>query len=468
MDKTNNDFGLIGLGTMGKSLLLNITDKGYRTVGYDNDSDKVNALADTAIVGAQSLADFTQALSKPRKIMMLLPAGEIIDQVIAQLLPLLEAGDILMDGGNTFFKDTERRQAELKPTGIHYLGIGISGGEAGARKGPSMMPSGDETAYRQVEPILTAIAAKYDNQPCVAYLGEGGAGHYVKMVHNGIEYAMMQTLAEMYDIMKRGFEMSNQRISEVFAEWNQGRLQSFLVEISPPLLTTKDDDSDSDLIDVILDKGKQKGTGKWTSQNALDVGEPIPMIDWAVMARAISALKSQRLSAATVLKAETDFPNIDVNHDVESLENATYFAFLLSYAQGMALLQSAKNEYGFSYDVAQVASIWRAGCIIRAAMLQTFKTAFTNHPDLANPLLDEHIAKHLNQTEASARQSLIQAIQGGIPTPCLGAAIAYFDSYRSAVLPTNFIQAQRDFFGAHTYERRDKDGVFHTLWRPSK
>lgn len=468
MIKKNNDFGLIGLGTMGKSLLLNITDKGYRTVGYDNDSDKVNALADTAIVGAQSLADFTQALAKPRKIMMLLPAGEIIDQVIAQLLPLLEAGDILMDGGNTFFKDTERRQAELKPTGIHYLGIGISGGEAGARNGPSMMPSGDEVAYRQVEPILTAIAAQHDNQPCVAYLGAGGAGHYVKMVHNGIEYAMMQTLAEMYDIMKRGFEMSNQRISEVFTEWNQGRLQSFLVEISPPLLTTKDDDSDSDLIDVILDKGKQKGTGKWTSQNALDVGEPIPMIDWAVMARAISALKSQRLSAATVLKAETDFPKIDVSHDAESLENATYFAFLLSYAQGMALLQSAKNEYGFSYDVAQVASIWRAGCIIRAAMLQTFKTAFTHHPDLANPLLDEHIAEHLNQTEASARQSLIQAIQGGIPTPCLGAAIAYFDSYRSAVLPTNFIQAQRDFFGAHTYERRDKAGVFHTLWRPSK
>lgn len=464
MNNAKGDFGLIGLGTMGRSLLLNVADKGYHVVGYDNDKTKVNAVADSDIWGVETLEAFTQALASPRKIMMLLPAGDIIDQVIAELLPLLDEGDILMDGGNTFFKDTERRQAILNSTGIHYLGIGISGGEAGARNGPSMMPSGDYSAYQQIEPILTAVAAQYRGEPCVTYLGEGGAGHYVKMVHNGIEYALMQTLAEAYDLMKRGAGLSNQAISEVFSDWNEKKLQSFLVEISPTLLTAKDEGSEQDLIDVILDKGKQKGTGKWTSQNAMDVGEPVPMIDLAVISRAISAVKAQRLMTSEYLNQQAISVGINREDLLKSLKDATYFAFLLSYAQGMALLQSAKKEYDFDYDLAEVAAIWRGGCIIRAKMLKTFKQAFENNPSLENPLLDKLIAKKLNKAEKQTRFCVIYAIQQGIPVPCLGAAIAYFDSYRSAILPTNLIQAQRDFFGAHAYERLDKAGVFHTQW----
>ncbi|PID50072.1 MAG: phosphogluconate dehydrogenase (NADP(+)-dependent, decarboxylating) [Proteobacteria bacterium] len=468
MIKQNADFGLIGLGVMGKSLLLNIADHGYRVIGYDKDTDKVKDLTDSGIVAVETLKDFVQGLAKPRKIMMLLPAGEIVDKVIAEITSLLEKGDILMDGGNTFFKDTERRQNALKPIGIDYLGIGISGGEAGARNGPSMMPSGNQSAYRHIEPILTAISAKAQHKPCVAYLGEGGAGHYVKMVHNGIEYALMQVLAEVYDIMKRGVGLSNQQISDIFADWNAKKLQSFLLEISVPLLTQKDTDTDSDLIDLILDKGKQKGTGKWTSQNALDVGEAVPMIDVAVIARALSSVKEQRLLAAELLQQDCyQAMNKKRKKIIKQLKKATYFAFLLAYAQGFALLQSAKKEYGYTYNLAEVASIWRGGCIIRAKLLSLFKQAFRKTPSLPNPLLDAAIAAQLNKTENHARTTLLDAVQCGLPVLCLGAGVAYFDSYRCPTLPANLIQAQRDFFGAHTYERVDKKGVFHTQWEKS-
>ncbi len=465
MTKQKADFGLIGLGVMGKSLLLNVADNGFSVIGYDKDSDKVKDLNDNGVLAVENLSDFVKGLAKPRKIMMLLPAGKIVDAVIAEISPLLEEGDMLMDGGNTYFTDTERRQEMLKDTGIHYLGIGISGGEAGARKGPSMMPSGDKSAYSYIEPILTAISAKAHKKPCVAYLGDGGAGHYVKMVHNGIEYALMQVLAEVYDIMKRGVGLSNQQISDIFAEWNSKKLQSFLVEISVPLFTQKDPETGKDLIDLILDKGKQKGTGKWTSQNALDVGEPVPMIDVSVIARALSGLKEQRLIGAELLHQNHQQAITKKQKKViKQLKKTTYFAFLLAYSQGFALLQSAKKEYGYTYNLAEVASIWRDGCIIRAKMLSVFMSAFEKEPDLANPLLDKEIAKLLNKAEESVRATLIDSIQSGIPILCLGAGLAYFDSYRSATLPTNLIQAQRDYFGAHTYERIDKEGVFHTLW----
>ncbi len=465
MTQQNADFALIGLGTMGKSLLLNVADNGYRVIGYDKDSDKVKNLTDGGISAVNTLQELVQGLAKPRKIMLLLPAGDIVDKVIADITPMLDKGDILMDGGNTFFQDTERRQTMLEPTGIHYLGIGISGGEAGARNGPSMMPSGDKSAYQVVEPMLAAIAAKYHQRPCVTYLGKGGAGHYVKMVHNGIEYALMQVLAEVYDIMKHGIGFSNQQISDTFSDWNDKKLQSFLLEISVHLLTQKDTESDADLIDLILDKGKQKGTGKWTSQNALDVGEAIPMIDVAVIARALSSVKGQRLLAAKLLRQHGHRP-ISKKHKkiIKQLKKTTYFAFLLAYAQGFALLQSAKKEYGYSYDLAEVADIWRGGCIIRAKMLTLFVQVFAKNADLPNSLLDDGIAAQLNRTEKYARTTLTDAVQCGIPVLCLGAGIAYFDSYRRATLPANLIQAQRDFFGAHTYERVDKEGIFHTRW----
>ncbi len=465
MTKNNADFGLIGLGVMGKSLLLNVADNGYKVIGYDKDTDKVKDLNDNGILAVETLSDFVQGLAKPRKIMMLLPAGEIVDKVIAEITPLLDKGDMLMDGGNTYFTDTERRQKALKETGIHYLGIGISGGEEGARKGPSMMPSGNQSAYQQIDPILKAISAKCDNDACVTYLGDGGAGHYVKMVHNGIEYALMQVLAEVYDIMKRGIGLSNKEISDIFEDWNNKKLQSFLLDISIPVLRQKADYTDTDLIDLILDKGGQKGTGKWTSQNALDVGEAIPMIDVSVIARIMSGAKEQRIEASDKLKQhKRKTVKNSKKKLIKQLKKATYFAFLISYSQGFALLQKAKKEYGYTYDLGEVASIWRGGCIIRAKLLSLFNKAFKNNADLENPLLDDVIAKKLNKIEKHYRNILIYAIQSGIPVLCLGAGLGYFDSYRSEKLPTNLIQGQRDFFGAHTYERIDKDGVFHTQW----
>lgn len=467
MAKAIYDFGLIGLGTMGKNLLMNISDHGYEVAGYDKDLSKVQSLKEETgdIYGAETIEDFVAALEKPRKVMMLVPAGKIVDYVIADLIPLLDKGDIIMDGGNSYFKDTERRQKELKETGIYYLGIGISGGAEGARRGPSMMPGGYKTAYNKVKPILEAISAKVGKQPCVTYLGEGSVGNYVKMVHNGIEYGLMQILAEAYDVMKRGVGMSNAEIHETFTEWNEKELRSFLVEITAKIFAVKDDESGKDVIDLILDKGKQKGTGKWTSQDALNVGEPIPTIDLAVIARAISAFKTERVAASEILQGpENQMIKKDKKTYMRRLKNATIFSFLVTYAQGMSLLQSASKEYEYNLDLEGVATIWRGGCIIRAKMLEDFRKAYKRDANLTNLLVDAGIAKKVNKTQKDTRTVLMDAIKVGVPMPCIGACMAYFDSYRAARLPMNLVQAQRDFFGSHTYERLDREGVFHTEW----
>ncbi|MGK0363545.1 MAG: 6-phosphogluconate dehydrogenase [Saprospiraceae bacterium] len=467
MAKAIYDFGLIGLGTMGKNLLMNISDHGYEVAGYDKDLSKVQSLKDETgdIYGAETIEDFVASLEKPRKLMMLVPAGKIVDYVITDLMPLLDRGDIIMDGGNSFFKDTERRQKELKGTGIHYLGIGISGGAEGARRGPSMMPGGNRTAYNKVKPILESVAAKIGKQPCVTYLGEGSVGNYVKMVHNGIEYGLMQILAEAYDVMNRGLGMSNAEIHETFTDWNEKELQSFLVEITAKIFAVKDKESGKEVIDLILDKGKQKGTGKWTSQDALNVGEPIPTIDLAVIARAISAFKTERVAASEILKGpENQMIKKEKKTYMRRLKNATIFSFLVTYAQGMSLLQSASEEYKYNLDLEGVAKIWRGGCIIRAKMLEDFRKAYKKDAKLTNLLVDSGIAKKVNKTQKDTRTVIMDAVKVGVPLPCIGACLAYFDSYRAARLPMNLVQAQRDFFGSHTYERLDREGVFHTEW----
>ena len=467
MAKAIYDFGLIGLGTMGKNLLMNMADHGYEVAGYDKDLSKVQSLKNEAgeIYGAETIEDFVASLERPRKVMMLVPAGKIVDYVIADLMPLLDRGDIIMDGGNSFFKDTERRQEELKGTGVHYLGIGISGGAEGARRGPSMMPGGNRIAYNKVRPILESVAAKIGKQACVTYLGEGSVGNYVKMVHNGIEYGLMQILAEVYDIMKRGLDMSNAEIHEVFTDWNENELRSFLVEITAKIFAVKDEESGKEVIDLILDKGKQKGTGKWTSQDALNVGEPIPTIDLAVIARAISAFKTERVAAAEILEGpKVQKIKRDKKNYVRRLKNATLFSFLVTYAQGLSLLQSASEEYDYKLDLEGVAKIWRGGCIIRAKMLEDFRKAYKKDANLTNLLVDNGIAKKVNKTQKDTRTVLMDAIKVGVPLPCIGACLSYFDSYRAARLPMNLVQAQRDFFGSHTYERLDKEGFFHTEW----
>ena len=466
MSNNKYDLGLIGLGTMGKNLLMNMADNGFEVAGYDKDEEKVDSLKDCEgdIYGAKTVKEFIEVLEKPRRIFLLVPAGKIVDYVIADLLPHLEKGDIIMDGGNSFFKDTMRRQEELTPKGIHFLGIGVSGGAEGARRGPSMMPGGNRTAYNKVRPIMEAVAAKIGKQPCVTYLGEGAVGHFVKMVHNGIEYGLMQLLAEAYDLMYRGLGMSNAAIQQVFADWNTKELRSFLVEITAEIFNAKDDLADGDLIDKIMDKGKQKGTGKWTSQQALDLGVAVPTIDLAVIARVISGIKSERVTASEVLNGPEGLIKRDEKTFVRRLKNATLFAFLTSYAQGMAMLKDASDEYGFNLDLEGVAKIWRGGCIIRAKLLEDFRRAYKKEPALTNLLLDERMAKVANKTQKDTRSVITEAIKIGIPVPCLMASLAYFDSYRSARLPMNLVQAQRDNFGSHTFERLDKEGTFHYNW----
>ncbi len=466
MSANKFDLGLIGLGTMGKNLLMNMIDNGYDVAGYDKDTAKVELMdaESNDIYGAKTVEDFVSVLEKPRRIFLLVPAGKVVDYVIADLMPHLEKGDIIMDGGNSFFKDTMRRQAELSPKGIHFLGIGVSGGAEGARRGPSMMPGGNKTAYNKVRPIMEAVSAKVGKQPCVTYLGEGGVGHFVKMVHNGIEYGMMQILAEVYDVMRRGLGMENSEIQAAFEEWNNKELRSFLVEITAEIFKAKDDLGKGDLIDKIMDKGKQKGTGKWTSQQALDLGSAVPTIDLAVIARVVSALKTERVAASEILTGPEGKIKKEQKSFVRRLKNATLFAFISSYAQGMAMLKAGSDEYGFNLDMEGVARIWRGGCIIRAKLLEDFRKAYKKEPQLANLLVDERIAKIVNKTQKDTRTVIGEAVKVGIPVPCLMASISYFDSYRSARLPMNLVQAQRDNFGSHTFERLDKDGTFHYEW----
>jgi len=462
------DFGLVGLGVMGRNFILNVADNGFTAFGNDLDAEKVNALitegGDPEKVNASTdAATFVQALSTPRKIMLLVPAGKVVDIVIDSLLPLLDEGDIIIDGGNSFFTDTDRREAYLKEKGINFFGSGVSGGAKGARLGPSIMPGGSREAYQHVKPVFEAVSAKYKGEPCVAYLGPKSAGNYVKMVHNGIEYGLMQLTSEIYDLLKKAGGLTNAELHQTYTEWNEGRLQSFLVEITAKIFAQKDDLTDNDLVDMILDKAKQKGTGKWTSQNAMDLGIPVPTIDIAVSMREISALKAERTQADALY--DRPKPEQVAKADlIEKAEKALYFAFIMAYAQGMHQLADASNEYGYELDLGEIAKIWRAGCIIRAELLADITEAFTADPALPNLLLSPSFVEKVQSTVDAARELVGYGATNGIPLPGLSNALTYFDAYTSQRLPLNVIQAQRDFFGSHTYERLDREGIFHTEW----
>lgn len=462
------DFGLVGLGVMGRNFILNVADKGFTAFGNDLDEEKVNALieegGDTEKVNASTEAKtFVAALSQPRKIMLLVPAGKIVDAVIDNLTPLLDEGDIIIDGGNSFFTDTDRREAKLKEIGIHFFGAGVSGGAKGARKGPSIMPGGSKEGYKEVKPIFEAVAAKYEGEPCVTYLGPKSAGNYVKMVHNGIEYGLMQLTSEIYDLLKKAGGLSNKELHQSFDSWNKGRLHSFLVEITAEIFAQKDDLTDGDLIDMILDKAKQKGTGKWTSQNAMDLGIPVPTIDIAVSMREISALKEERIKADALYDRPKP-EEVMKRALVEKCEQALYFAFIMTYTQGMHQLADASKEYGYELKLGEIAKIWRAGCIIRAALLADITKAFKADAKLPNLLLAPSFVPKVKETVNAARELVSYGATNGIPLPGLSNALTYFDAYTSSRLPLNLIQAQRDYFGSHTYERLDRDGTFHTEW----
>lgn len=459
------NFGIVGLGVMGRNLLLNMADHGYAVAGLDLDQEKADSLQaeaqkDHHIYATTQPEAFVKSLEQPRAIMLLVPAGAPVDGAIQTLLPFLDQGDIIIDGGNTYFTDTDRRYKELSSKGIHFFGMGISGGESGARRGPSMMPGGDKLAYERLRPIFEAIAAKVDGEPCVEFLGNGSAGNYVKMVHNGIEYGIMQLIAETYDIMKKVYHLDHETIQQSFEQWNKEELSSFLIEITADILKQKE--GDGYLVDLISDWAKSKGTGKWTSQNAMDLQVPIPVIDAAVNMRDMSKYKPERTQASKLLIWNDNQDGYPV--DLNQLKEGLYFAIITTYAQGLAQLKIASEAYGYELHLETVCKIWRGGCIIRAGLLEDFRKAFALQPDLPNVLLDQQIAGQLNATQGSIRAVLKEAIQHGTPVSAWMNALSYFDAYRSEKLPTNLIQAQRDFFGAHTYERIDKEGIFHTRW----
>ena len=468
MTQQRYEIGMVGLGVMGRNLVLNIAEHGYTVAGYDKDTSKVKALrtegSGQAIFAAETKADFIAALRTPRAVMMLVPAGAPVDAVIRDLLPQLEKGDVIIDGGNSFFKDTDLRQKTLAEKGIRYLGVGISGGAEGARHGPSMMPGGPPEAYEPVRPIFEAVAAHVNGEPCVTYLGPGSAGHYVKMVHNGIEYGLMQLIAETYDLMKRGLDMSDDELHEVYRQWNQAELSSFLLEITADIFCQPDKQSDRRLIDVILDEAKQKGTGMWTSQSAMELHEPTPTIDLAVSMRDLSAFKDQRAAASRLYEGPPHHFLGNRDTFIGQLRSALYAGTLLTFAQGMALLRRASSAYNYQLSLAHVARIWRGGCIIRTALLEDIYQAYQDQPDLSNLLFSPLIAQGLMAQQEHLRTIVHYAVGLGLPTPALAASLAYLDAYRSFWLPANLIQAQRDYFGAHTYERTDEKGVFHTQW----
>ncbi|AYN04256.1 MULTISPECIES: NADP-dependent phosphogluconate dehydrogenase [unclassified Flavobacterium] len=462
------DFGIVGLGVMGRNLLLNIASQKFAAAGLDLDTEKVNSLQQEAdsehtLEATTDVKHFVELIKRPRAIMLLVPAGKPVDSAIQSLLPHLDEGDIIIDGGNTYFTDTDRRFLELSAKGIHFFGMGISGGEQGARFGPSMMPGGDKKAYERLRPIFEAIAAKVDGEPCVEYLGNGSAGNYVKMVHNGIEYGIMQLISEIYDLMKRGYNLDEDTIENTFNEWNQTDLKSFLIEITGAILKVKEPNGER-LINLISDWAKSKGTGKWTSQNAMDLQVPVPTIDAAVFMRDMSKSKPERIEAATKLVWNDKQATVNAPEAISALKDALFFSILITYAQGLAQLKTASKEYNYELNLETVTKIWRGGCIIRADVLEDFRKAFATNPNLPNILLDTDIAAKFNETQAGIREVIQFAVQKGLPVAGLMNSLAYFDSYRSENLPTNMIQAQRDYFGAHTYERTDLPGTFHTQW----
>lgn len=526
---TKARFGMVGLGTMGRNFLLNVAENGFACVGFDIDAEKRRLLLDEGsgmpVDKADDIAEFVAKLVRPRNIMLLVPAGKIVDSVIAELLPYLEPGDLIIDGGNSHFLDTERRELSLAENGVGFLGVGVSGGEEGARRGPSIMPGGKREYYDRIADILEAVSAKVNGEPCVAYMGKSSSGHFVKMVHNGIEYGLMQILAETYDLMHRVLKMDHSAMSAAFASWNGTNLNSFLVEITADILSTADADTGKPLVEMVLDKAAQKGTGKWTSQAAMDLGVPIPTIDSAVSMRQISAQKETRVliskkfgglneeanrapegssghsepafdqkaarekeaaktaaaehhkevdahakvsdanvgdgeqGADEAVKAEM---NADIAAALEELRVALLSSFITTYAQGLSLLQIASAEKEFGLNLADIAKIWRGGCIIRSALLEEMRRAFSDDPELPNLILDDHFAKMIADSRGDWHKIVGRFSLSRVPALCISSALAYFEAFRSERLPANMIQAQRDYFGAHTYQRIDKEGTFHT------
>lgn len=471
MKKENNNqsaFGMIGLGTMGSNLLQNIADHGYDCAGYDNNTDKVeglNNLKRDNIHGFSDLKAFVESLRSPRIVMMLVPAGKIVDSVIEELLEVLEKGDIIIDGGNSHFTDTERRYSDLEKKGFLFLGMGVSGGEEGARKGPSMMPGGDKKTYDTIAPILEKIAAHVSGEPTVAYMGERSAGHFVKMVHNGIEYAIMQLISETYDLLENGLNMNDDAIHKVFEKWSRGRLQSYLIEITRDIFAYKKKGMDHLLLDDIKDEAKAKGTGKWTSQAAMDLNLPVPIIDIAVSVRNLSKYKDLRTKASILYPNSIKLAYSDKDGDyTDLLEQAFYFAMVSAYAQGMHLLYRANEEYGYKLNLDLIAKIWRGGCIIRSKFLEDIYAAFKKDSKLKHLFLNDDIQKALADSLLGIRTVVSDAALNGIAVPALSTALSYFDNFRSEEMSANLIQAQRDYFGSHTYELKGKKGSFHTEW----
>ena len=468
---SKQQIGVVGMAVMGKNLALNIESRGYSVSIFNRTSSKTEEVIkehpDKNLVATYSVEEFVNSLETPRRILLMVKAGKATDLTIESLLPYLDEGDVLIDGGNTYFQDTIRRNEALATSGINFIGTGVSGGEEGALKGPSMMPGGQKEAYELVAPIFEKIAAKAeDGEACVTYIGPNGAGHYVKMVHNGIEYGDMQLIAESYDILTRVLGLSVEEVAEIFTEWNTGELDSYLIEITSDILTRKDDlGTGKPIVDVILDAAGNKGTGKWTSQNALDLGTPLPLITESVFARYISALKSERVAASEIIPAPPvkEFTG-DKKEFVEKIRQALYFSKIMSYAQGFAQMRMASEEYGWDLNYGNIAKIFRAGCIIRAQFLQKITDAYERNPEIKNLILDDYFLDITTKYQQSVRDVVALAVETGVPVPTFASAIAYYDSYRTKDLPANIIQAQRDYFGAHTYERKDRDGVFHYDW----
>ena len=465
------DIGLIGLAVMGQNLVLNMNDHGYRVAVFNRTVSKVddfinNEAKGTQVVGTHSIEELTAALKKPRRVMLMVKAGDTVDQMIEHILPHLEAGDIIIDGGNSHYPDTNRRTKDLADKGILFIGTGVSGGEEGARHGPSIMPGGNPAAWPHVKEIFQAIAAKVeDGTPCCDWVGENGAGHYVKMVHNGIEYGDMQLICEAYQLLKDGLSLNADELHQVFADWNKGELDSYLIEITSEIFAKRDDDG-VPMVDKILDTAGQKGTGKWTSISALDLGMPLTLIGEAVFARCISALKDERVAASKVLTGPKPALAQDRKTFVEDVRRALYCSKMISYAQGYMLLREAAKDEGWNLNFGGIALMWRGGCIIRSRFLGKIKEAYDKNPKLTNLLMDDFFSKVLIGYQDSWRRAIIQAIQFGVPTPAFSTALSFYDGYRTARLPANLLQAQRDFFGAHTYERVDKPRgqFFHTNW----
>ena len=468
---SKQQIGVVGMAVMGKNLALNIESRGYSVALFNRTGSKteevINEHPDKNLLATYTVEEFVASIEKPRRLVMMVQAGKGTDATIQSLLPHLDKGDILIDGGNTFFQDTIRRSNELADSGINFIGAGVSGGEEGALKGPSIMPGGQKDAYALVAPILEQISAKAeDGTPCVTYIGTDGAGHFVKMVHNGIEYGDMQLIAESYDLMKNILGLSVDEMADIFKEWNQGELDSFLIEITADILTRKDDlGTGQPIVDVILDAAGNKGTGKWTSQNALDLGVSLPLITESVFARYISAYKDERVKASQVLpKPEVKAFEGDKQELIEKIRQALYFSKIMSYAQGFAQLRAASKEYNWELPFGEIAKIWREGCIIRAQFLQKITDAYDKEADLENLLFDDYFKDITAKYQQAVRDVVAVAVQAGVPVPTFASAISYFDSYRSERLPANIIQAQRDYFGAHTYKRTDREGTFHYSW----